>query len=159
MSHAAFQRTVVLIKPDAVQRGHVGEIMHRFERKGLQLIGLKMMNLTDELLHQHYSHHVGKDFFKGLVDFMQSTPVVAMVWEGPNAINVVRTLVGPTKGHEAPAGTIRGDFSVDTSHNLVHASDSPETAAAEIERFFDGDEIFDYTKTAMQHVFESGRQD
>lgn len=157
MTHAAFERTVVLLKPDAIQRGYIGEIIHRFERKGLQLVGMKMMTLSDEVLHAHYNHHVGKDFFKGLVGFMQSTPVIAMIWEGPSAVAVVRTMVGPTKGHEAPAGTIRGDFSVDTSHNLVHASDSADTAAAEVERFFKPSEIYDYMKTSMQHVFDEDR--
>lgn len=157
MTHPAFERTLVLVKPDAVERGFIGEIIHRFERRGLQLVGLKMMKLSDELLHTHYHHHVDKDFFKSLVEFMQSSPVIAMVWEGPKAVSVVRAMVGPTKGHEAPAGTIRGDFSVDTSHNLVHASDSLDTAAQEIERFFYEGEIFDYLKTAMQHVFDAGR--
>jgi len=153
----SIERTVVLIKPDAVQRGFIGEIIHRFERKGLQLIGLKMMQLTDEILHQHYAHHVDKDFFNGLKEFMKSTPIIAMIWEGPQAVKVVRDLVGPTKGHEAPAGTIRGDFSIEPSHNIIHASDSATTATAEVERFFSSEEIFDYTKTAMTHVFNPSR--
>ena len=103
------ERTVVLIKPDGVQRGFIGEIIHRFERKGLQLVGLKMMTLTDEILHEHYAHHTDKPFFPGLKDFMKSTPVIAMVWEGTQAVAVVRALVGPTKGFEAAPGTIRGD--------------------------------------------------
>lgn len=148
------ERTVVLVKPDAVQRGYIGEIIHRFERKGLQLIGLKMTQLSDAILQDHYAHHADKPFFAGLKEFMQSTPVIAMVWEGPQAISAVRTMVGPTKGHEAPAGTIRGDFSIEPSHNMIHASDAPETAAVEIERFFTPNELFAYTKTGMQHIFE-----
>lgn len=151
------ERTVVLIKPDAVQRGFIGEIIQRLERKGLQLVGLKMTQLSDEILHQHYSHHADKPFFASLKSFMQSTPVVAMVWEGPQAVSVVRTIVGPTKGHEAPAGTIRGDLSIEPSHNMIHASDAPETAVIELERFFKPDELFTYTKTSMQHIFEAGR--
>ncbi len=149
----AIERTVVLVKPDAVQRGFIGEVIHRFERKGLQLIAIKMMQLTDEILHEHYAHHVDKPFFVSLKDFMQSSPVIAMIWSGPQAINVVRTMVGPTKGHEAAPGTIRGDFSIEPSHNMIHASDGPATAAAEIERFFKADEMFDYEKTTSQHVF------
>lgn len=153
----ALERTVVLIKPDAVQRGYIGEIIHRFERKGLQMVAMKMTQLSDQTVNSHYSHHTDKPFFPSLKDFMQSTPVIAMIWEGPQAINVVRTLVGPTKGHEAAPGTIRGDFTIEPSHNAVHASDSAETAAAEIDRFFDPKEIFAYEKTAMRHVYEASR--
>ncbi len=153
----SMERTVVLVKPDAVQRGFIGEIIHRFERKGLQLIGLKLTQLTDAVLQEHYAHHADKPFFAGLKAFMQSSPVVAMVWEGPQAVTVVRTMVGPTKGHEAAAGTIRGDFSIEPSHNMIHASDSTETAVVEIERFFAKTEIFPYTKTSMQHIYEPSR--
>lgn len=152
-----FERTVILVKPDAVQRGYIGEIIHRFERKGLQLVAMKMMQLTDELLEKHYAHHLDKPFFASLKDFMQSSPVIAMVWCGPQAVNVVRTMVGPTKGHEAAPGTIRGDFSIEPSHNMIHASDGLETAAAEIERFFAPAEIFDYEKTEHKHLFEPSR--
>lgn len=149
------ERTVVLIKPDAVQRGYIGEIIHRFERKGLQLVAMKMMRLTDEVLDVHYAHHLGKPFFKALKEFMQSSPVIAIIWEGPQSVAVVRTMIGPTKASEAAPGTIRGDFANDTAYNMIHASDSPETALAEIERFFNPDELHAYTKTEMQHVFES----
>jgi len=152
------ERTVVLVKPDAVQRGFIGEIIHRFERKGLQLVGLKMTQLSDETLQQHYAHHAEKPFFASLKSFMQSTPVIAMAWEGPQAVSVVRTMVGPTKGHEAPAGTIRGDFSIEPSHNMIHASDAPETAAIELERFFTSNELFAYEKTAMTHIYEKSRE-
>lgn len=151
------ERTVVLVKPDAVQRGYIGEIIHRFERKGLQLVAMKMMQLTDEILKEHYAHHVEKPFFASLKDFMQSSPVIAMVWSGPQAVGVVRTMVGPTKGHEAAPGTIRGDFSIEPSHNMIHASDALETAAAEIERFFKPDELFGYDKTENRHLFEPSR--
>lgn len=151
------ERTVVLIKPDGVQRGFIGEIIQRFERRGLQLVGLKMMTLTDALLDKHYAHHLDKPFFASLKEFMQSSPVIAMVWQGPQAVAVVRAMAGPTKGHEAPPGTIRGDFTIEPSHNLIHASDATETAIAEIERFFSPEEIHEYTKTATQHLFDPGR--
>lgn len=153
----SIERTVVLVKPDAVQRGMIGEIIHRFERKGLQLIGLKMMQLTDEVVKSHYAHHADKPFFPSLKEFMQSSPIIAMVWQGPQAVGVVRTLVGPTKGHEAAPGTIRGDFTIEASHNAIHASDAVETAAAEIERFFVPAELFDYAKTVNAHLFDPGR--
>lgn len=151
------ERTVVLVKPDAVQRGMIGEIIHRFERKGLHLLGLKMMQLDDATVEQHYAHHLDKPFFPGLKSFMQSSPIIAMVWQGPQAVAVVRTLVGPTKGHEAAPGTIRGDFTIEASHNAIHASDAVETAAAEIERFFKPSELFDYSKTVNAHLFDSAR--
>lgn len=148
------ERTVVLVKPDAVQRNFIGEIIHRFERKGLHLVGLKMMRLTDEMLNVHYAHHADKPFFSDLKKFMQSSPVIAMVWQGPKVIDIVRTMVGPTKGHEAAPGTIRGDFSIEPGYNMIHASDAPETAAAEIERFFTEPELFDYTKSVNAHLFD-----
>lgn len=151
------EQTVVLIKPDAIQRGYIGEIIHRFERKGLQLVAMKMMQLTDKLLHEHYAHHVDKNWFASFQDLMQSTPIIAMIWSGPKAVSVVRAMVGPTKGHEAPAGTIRGDFTIEPSHNAIHASDSTETAVAEIERFFQPNEIFSYDLDAMRHVYEPSR--
>lgn len=153
----SLERTVVLIKPDAVQRGMIGEVIHRFERKGLQLVALKMTQLTDEVVRSHYAHHADKPFFASLKDFMQSSPIIAMIWEGPQAIAVVRTMVGPTKGHEAAPGTIRGDFTIEPSHNAVHASDGTETAAAEIERFFKPQEIIDYQRSVTQHLYEPSR--
>lgn len=150
---ATLERTVVLVKPDAVQRNFIGEIIHRFERKGLHLVGLKMMQLSDEVLDVHYSHHADKPFFADLKKFMQSSPVIAMVWQGPKVIDIVRTMIGPTKGHEAPPGTIRGDFSIEPTYNMIHASDGPETAAAEVERFFKPAELFDYHKSVNAHLF------
>lgn len=135
---------MVLIKPDGLQRGLVGEIMHRFERKGLKLIGVKMIRLTDEILENWYSHHKDKPFFATLKSFMEWTPVVAMVWEGVEAIAAVRKIVGITKAREAEAGSIRGDFGMSGSQNIIHASDSNESAEKELGLIFNGDEIFDY---------------
>ncbi|MDO8340943.1 MAG: nucleoside-diphosphate kinase, partial [Candidatus Woesebacteria bacterium] len=118
------EKTVVLIKPDGLQRGLVGEIMHRFERKGLKLVGIKMIRLTDQILDDWYSHHKDKAFFKDLKSFMEWTPVVAMLWQGLDAIAAVRKVVGITKAREAEAGSIRGDFGMSGSQNIIHASDS-----------------------------------
>lgn len=138
------ERTVVLVKPDGLQRGLVGEIIHRFERKGLKLVGVKMIRLTDDVLDNWYAHHKDKPFFATLKSFMEWTPVVAMVWEGVEAINAVRKIVGITKAREAEAGSIRGDFGMSGSQNIIHASDSPESAEKELGLIFNGDEIFDY---------------
>jgi nucleoside-diphosphate kinase len=138
------ERTIVLIKPDGLQRGLVGEIMHRFERKGLKLVGIKMIRLTDDILENWYSHHKDKPFFATLKSFMEWTPVVAMVWEGVEAIAAVRKIVGITKAREAEAGSIRGDFGMSGSQNIIHASDSGESAEKELGLIFNGDEIFDY---------------
>ena len=141
---AKIQQTVVLIKPDGLQRGLVGEIMSRFEKKGLKLVGLKMMKLTDEVLEQWYAHHKDKPFFPKLKGFMKWTPIVAMLWEGNEAINVVRKLVGVTAGYEAEAGSIRGDFGISHQQNLIHASDSEEGAEKEKGLIFSEDEVFKY---------------
>jgi nucleoside-diphosphate kinase len=138
------EKTVVLIKPDGLQRGLVGEIMHRFERKGLKLVGIKMIRLTDDVLDNWYSHHKDKPFFTTLKSFMEWTPVVAMVWEGLEAIGAVRKIVGITKSREAEAGSVRGDFGMSGSQNIIHASDSAESAEKELGLIFNGDEIFEY---------------
>jgi nucleoside-diphosphate kinase len=138
------ERTVVLIKPDGLQRGLVGEIMHRFERKGLKLVGLKMVSMTDEMLDSWYAHHKDKPFFNDLKNFMRQTPVAAMVWEGLEAVTAVRKIVGITKSREAEAGSVRGDFGMSGSQNIVHASDSLESAEKELGIIFNADEIFDY---------------
>ena len=130
------QQTLVLLKPDAVERRLVGEILGRFERKGLTLTALKLMQITPEFSKRHYAEHVLKPFYVGLEAYITSGPVVAAILEGPEAIKVVRAMVGPTNGIDAPAGTIRGDFSLSPQQNLVHASDSPESAEREIELFF-----------------------
>ncbi len=147
------QKTLVLIKPDAFQRELVGEIVHRFERKGLKIAGMKLINLDETILADHYSHHVDKPFYKGLSEFMMQTPVLGMVLEGIDVINEVRKIVGSTNPREADAGTIRADLSMDLAGNVVHASDSVENAAIEIDRFFDKDEVFDYKKLTDQYHF------
>ncbi len=138
------ERTLVLIKPDAVQRGLSGEIIKRLEKKGLKPVAMKMMQMSREMAVKHYGEHEGKSFFESLVNFITSGPLVAMVWEGHGAISLVRTLMGPTDPQEAPPGSIRGDLAVFTGNNLIHGSDSPESAAREIELFFAEDEILDY---------------
>lgn len=140
------ERTLIIIKPDALQRNLLGEIVHRFERKGLKIIGLKMIQLDDVLLEEHYFHHKDKPFFDGLKNYMKLSPVVVMALTGLNAVNAVRLIVGPTKGYEADAGSIRGDFSISSQSNIVHASDSKENAETEIGRFFKPNEIFEYKK-------------
>jgi len=130
------QQTLVLLKPDAVERRLVGEILARFERKGLTLVALRSMQLTPEFSKRHYAEHVSKPFYSGLERYITSGPAVVAILEGPEAIKVVRTMVGPTNGIDAPAGTIRGDFSLSPQQNLVHASDSSESAKREIELFF-----------------------
>lgn len=138
------QRTAVLVKPDGLQRGLIGEIVGRFERKGLKLVGLKMMRLTDDLLDTWYAHHKEKSFFKDLKSFMTWTPIVAMVWEGQEAVSAVRKLVGVTKGYDAEAGSIRGDLAMSGSQNLIHASDEPANAEKEIALIFTSEELFEY---------------
>lgn len=138
------EKTVVLVKPDGLQRGLVGEIVNRFERKGLKLSGIKMILLTDEILDEWYAHHKDKGFFKDLKAYMMWTPIVAMVWEGLDAISAVRKIVGTTKGREAEAGSIRGDFGMSGQQNLIHASDSVDAAKKEMTLLFDTHEVFDY---------------
>jgi len=147
------QRSVVLLKPDALQRGLAGKIISRFEQKGLKLIAIKMMVLSDEILDEWYSHHKNKPFFNDLKKFMMSTPIVAMLWEGLECIMTVRKLCGTTKGYEAEAGSIRGDFSMSGSYNVIHASDSPEAAEKEKRMVFKKDEIFDYNKGEYLWVY------
>ena len=142
------QRTAVLVKPDGMQRGLIGEIMNRFERKGLKLVGMKMIQMTDEMLSAWYVEHKDKSFFGDLKSFMGSMPIVAMVWEGIDSIPVVRGLVGTTLGREAEAGSIRGDFSMSQQFNLIHASANPEDAAREVEIIFDEAELFGYESAA-----------
>lgn len=138
------EKTVVLVKPDGLQRGLVGEILHRFERKGLKLVGIKMISLSDEILDEWYAHHKDKSFFQDLKNYMKWTPIVAMVWEGLDAIPAVRKIVGTTKGREAEAGSIRGDFGMSGQQNLIHASDSQEASLKEIGILFEKKELFVY---------------
>ncbi len=148
------EKCLILVKPDGLQRGLVGEIISRFEHKGLKIVGLKMTNVEDALLEQHYAHLVDKPFFAEIKQFMKSAPLVAVALSGPEgSVAAIRTLVGPTKGQEAPAGTIRGDFGLSGSINIVHASDSPENGGLEVGRFFHRDELFSYDRTLDQHCY------
>lgn len=150
---ADFEKTLVLLKPDCVQRGLVGEVIHRLERKGLKMLGAKMMSLDEAVLREHYAHIAEKPFFPGLANFMSSTPVLAMVWEGLEAVAAVRLIAGITKSREADAGTIRGDFAMSVSCNVIHASDTVESAEAEVKRFFKSDEIYVYDKSEYIHIY------
>ena len=141
---AAMETTLVMVKPDGVQRGLVGEILGRFERKGLQISGLKIARLSRDLLERHYADHKAKPFFPGLVAFMSSSPVVVVALRGVAAVAIVRNLMGKTFGKDAAPGTIRGDLAVSSSFNLVHGSDSPEAAAREVALFFAPGEVLDF---------------
>jgi nucleoside-diphosphate kinase len=146
------ERTLVLIKPDGVQRLLAGRILARYEDRGLKIVGLKLMQVSRDLAERHYAVHREKPFFAGLVDFITSAPLVAAVLEGPNAIAVVRAMNGATRPHEAAPGSIRGDFAVETAQNLVHASDGAETAAGEIALWFRPEELLDYTRDVDRWV-------
>jgi nucleoside-diphosphate kinase len=146
------ERTLVLIKPDGVQRLLVGRILGRYEERGLKLVGLKLMSVSRELAERHYDVHRSKPFFSGLVDFITSGPLVAAVLEGPNAIGIVRAMNGATRPHEAAPGTIRGDFALETAQNLVHASDGAETAEAELALWFGDEELIGYEREVDRWV-------
>jgi nucleoside-diphosphate kinase len=146
------ERTLVLIKPDGIQRQLVGRIIDRYEERGLKIAGLKLVQVDRALAERHYAVHRGKPFFEGLVEFIISAPLVALVLEGPNAIPVVRAINGATRPHEAAPGTIRGDFALETAQNIVHASDSPETAVDELALWFRPDELFDYERDVDRWV-------
>jgi len=147
------QRTLILIKPDAIQRGLIGKIIGRFEQKGLKIVGIKFMKLSDSLLNEHYSHLADKPFFAGIRRFMQSTPVIAICLEGLDCVDTVRSLCGITKSREAAPGTIRGDWAMSIQANLVHASDSIETAAREVPRFFDESELHEYQSALTRAIY------
>lgn len=148
------EKSLILVKPDGLQRGLVGEIISRFERKGLKIIGLKMLSIEDATLEDHYDFLVDKPFFKDIKEYMQSSPIVAIALEGgEGSVSAIRILVGPRLGQEAPAGTIRGDFGLTGSNNIVHASDSVENGKIEVDRFFGSNELFDYTKTDFEHIY------
>jgi len=148
------ERTFVLIKPDGVQRGLTGEIIQRFERKGLKLVAMKFMMVTKEIAQKHYAEHIRKPFYPGLEKFITSSPVVAMVWEGTNAIQKVRIMMGATNPDDAVPGTIRADYAMEKGQNLVHGSDMPESAAREIGIFFKPDEIIDWARASEPWVYE-----
>lgn len=147
-----YEKTIVIVKPDGVQRGLIGEVVKRMELKGLKVVGLKMMRLDEVVLREHYAHHVEKPFYPGLEQFMKGSPVAVICAEGRNAVAAVRLISGVTKGYEADAGTIRGDLSMGVC-NVVHCSDTVENAQIEVKRFFKDGEIFDYDKSEYLHVY------
>ncbi|MFW6068558.1 MAG: nucleoside-diphosphate kinase [Chloroflexota bacterium] len=147
-------RTLILVKPDGVQRGLIGKIIDRFEGRGLKLIAMKLMQMSGALAARHYAEHEGKDFYEGLVSYITSGPVVAMVWEGKDAVSAARATMGVTKPVEANPGTIRGDFGLDVGRNLVHGSDSDESAAREIDLFFDREEIVSWQRDGERWIVE-----
>lgn len=149
------EKTLVILKPSSVQRGLMGEVISRFEKKGLRLAGTKMMQLDDKILNEHYAHLADKPFFQKVKDSMMSSPVIVQCWEGVEATKVVRNIIGKTNGREAAAGTIRGDFAVSSQENIVHASDSAESATIEIKRFFKKDEIFEYKLSVFNSLYSS----
>jgi len=149
-----FERTLVMLKPDAVQRRLVGEIIRRIEGKGFQIIGLKMTWLTEEFVRDHYGAHKGKDFFEPLVRYMISGPVVAMVLEGKRAVSVLRRMMGETFGCDSPPGSIRGDLALSNRYNLVHGSDSVESAAEEIGRFFNDEELVSHPAEGLRWLYD-----
>ena len=148
-------RTLVLLKPDAVQRSLVGEVTARLERRGLKIVGMKLMQVSDDLARKHYSEHDGKPFFRGLVQFITSCPIVAMVLDGENAVQLVRATVGSTNPADSAPGSIRGDYGMTVGMNLVHGSDSDESAKREIDLFFSPNEILSYERGIDQWVTES----
>ncbi len=146
------ERTFLMVKPDGVQRSLIGEIVSRFERKGLKLVGAKLMMVNEELAERHYAEHKGKPFYPPLIDFITSGPVFAMVWEGDNVIALTRALIGKTNAVEAAPGTIRSDYAVHTNFNLIHGSDSPENAEREIGIFFRPEELASYEQTIQRWI-------
>lgn len=151
----SIEKTLVLLKPCAMQRGLAGEIISVFEKKGLQICGLKMMQLDDEILNEHYAHLAGKPFFQRVKDSMMNTPVVAMCLSGVDAVEAVRALAGPTNGRKAAPGTIRGTYCMSFQENIVHTSDSPKHAAVELKRFFRDDEIFEWKQSVFTSLYAS----
>jgi nucleoside-diphosphate kinase len=148
------ERTLVLVKPDGVQRGLIGEIITRLERRGLRLAGMKFMLMSTELAHRPYAEHEGKPFFQGLISYITSGPVVAMVWEGSSAIKIVRDMMGATRPNESAPGTIRGDFALDVERNIVHGSAKAEDAAREVGLFFADDELVDWSRSVDPWIFQ-----
>ena len=148
------ETTLVLLKPDAVQRGLVGEIVNRLEKTGLKITGMKLMQVSQELAHRHYGEHEGKPFFEGLVSFITSGPIVAMAVQGNGAVAIVRKTMGATNPAESPPGTVRGDYGIDIGRNLVHGSDSVESAAREVALFFEDSELVGYSRATDPWVTE-----
>jgi nucleoside-diphosphate kinase len=145
--------TLVILKPGTIQRALIGEVVSRFEKKGLLLAGMKMMRLTDEILNEHYAHLKDKPAFQRIKNAMISSPVIICCWKGKDAVRVVRSIAGTTNGRDALPGTIRGDYSMSIQENIVHASDSVETAEVEIKRFFKAEELFDYESVLMSNLY------
>jgi len=150
----SLERTLIIVKPDGVQRGLTGEIIKRFEQRGLKFVGMKLMHISTELANKHYGIHQGKPFFEGLVKYITSSPVLVAVLEGKKAIEVVRNTMGSTNPVSAPLGTIRGDLAVEIGRNLVHGSDSPENAAIEINLFFKPEELVSYERDTDKWIME-----
>ncbi len=147
------EKTLLLVKPSAIQRGLIGELISRIERKGLRIAGIKMMQLTEEIINEHYAHLLQKPFFPAIKKSMTATPIIAVCVEGVGAVDVIRMLTGATNGRAAVPGTIRGDFAMSVMENIVHTSDSPKTAAIEVIRFFKPEEIFDYKLTNFDYIY------
>jgi nucleoside-diphosphate kinase len=148
------EQTFVFVKPDGVQRGLIGEIIARLEKRGLRLVAAKFMQVSQELAEEHYAIHKGKPFYEGLIEYVTAAPVMATVWEGPNAIAAVRQTMGSTRPTEASPGSVRHDFGLEVGRNITHASDSPENAQKEIELWFTQDEILAWTRSIDEWVFE-----
>ncbi|HEY7063668.1 MAG TPA: nucleoside-diphosphate kinase [Chloroflexota bacterium] len=148
------QRTLIIVKPDAVQRGLIGGVLSRLEARGLKLVGLKLIAVDEALARRHYGIHEGKPFFAGLIQYITSSPVVVGVFDGPEAVAVVRATVGATNPVAAAPGTIRGDWALEIGRNLIHASDSPETAATEVDLFFRPDELVSYERATDRWILE-----
>lgn len=148
------ERTLVLVKPDAMQRGLAGEIIMRLERRGLRIAGLKLLQVDRALAERHYGEHVGKPFYEGLVSYITACPIIAIAFEGTGAVEAVRNTVGKTNPRDAAAGTIRGDFGLEIGRNLIHASDSTDSAAREVSLFFEANELQDYERAVDNWVFE-----
>ena len=149
------ERTFVAIKPDGVQRGLIGEVISRLERRGLKLVAIRLMQVDEELAGRHYAEHVDRPFFSSLVSFITSGPIVAMIWEANNAVALARQTMGSTNPGEAAPGTIRGDFGIDIGRNIVHGSDGPESAEREIGLFFGSGDALDYTRSTDKWIIES----
>ena len=147
------EQTLVILKPSALQRALAGEVIKRFEQKGLKLAGIKMIQLTDQILNEHYAHLADRPFFKRIQDSMMITPVIVTCWEGKDSVRVVRTMTGSTNSRDAVPGTIRGDLSMSLQENIVHNSDSVENAREELARFFSDDEIFDYENLLTPYLY------
>lgn len=148
------ERTFVMVKPDGVQRGLIGEVIARLERRGLRLVAAKFMQVSKELAETHYSIHKGKPFYDGLISYITSAPVMAMVWEGPNAVGAVRQTMGATRPTEAAPGTVRHDFALEVGRNLTHASDSVENGAGEVSLWFKQEELVDWSRENDKWIFE-----